>query len=80
MAQWTSCRKASASKPGKCIVPLPRTCLMPGMLVILPPSAASQSTVGTGFPRTTQSTLPPFMLVNSALDGGSVTKLGPCVS
>lgn len=53
---------------------------MPRMLVILPPSAPSQSTVGSGFPRTVQSTRPPFTLVNSTLDGGSVTKLGPCVS
>lgn len=80
MAQWTSCRKASASNAGKCIVPLPRTCLMPRMFVMLPPSAASQSTVGSGFPRTVQSTRPPFTLVNSTLDGGSTTKLGPCVS
>jgi hypothetical protein len=53
---------------------------MATMLVMLPPSAASQSTLGSGFPRTVQSTRPPFTLVNSTLDGGSVTKLGPCVS
>lgn len=62
------------------MVPLPRTCLIPGILVILPPSAASQSTVGAGFPLTMQSTRPPFTFVNSTRDGGSDTKLGPCIS
>lgn len=62
------------------MVPLPRTCLIPGILVILPPSAASQSTVGAGFPLTVQSTRPPFTFVNSTRDGGSDTKLGPCIS
>ena len=80
MAQWTSCRNTSASNPGKWMVPLPRTCLIPGILVMLPPSAASQSTLGAGFPLTMQSTRPPFTFVNSTRDGGSDTKFGPCIS
>ena len=53
---------------------------MPGIDVTAKLSGPSHSTLGAGLPRAEQSTRPPLELVNSTLDGGSLTNKGPWVS
>jgi hypothetical protein len=53
---------------------------MPGIEVNGILSGPSHSTLGAGLPRAEQSTRPPLELVNSNLEGGSLTNTGPWVS
>ena len=53
---------------------------MPGIEVNGKLSGPSHSTLGAGLPRAEQSIRPPVELVNSILEGGSLTNTGPWVS